>query len=605
MPRRCSPASRGALVTEHLPRRLAAILYADVAGYSRLTGEDEDATHRTLSEYLDYVSSSIESHNGQVMHYAGDAVLAKFDAVVDALSSAVAIQTELSSRNNGVPDERRVHFRIGVNLGDVIEDRGDIYGDGVNVAARLESLAEPGGICISESVRAALGTKLPLEFKCMGEQQVKNIAEPVVAYRAALQAKREAEQTSAQTTNKQSGKPSIVVLPFLNLSGDPEQEYFSDGVTEEIITGLSRFRELFVIARTSSFTLKGQSVDISETASKLGVQYVLEGSVRKAGNRVRVTAQLIDATTGGHLWAENYDRALEDVFAVQDDVAQTIVATLMGRLEEASRERALQKRTTSLSAYDYWLRGKHFFVDWKGTEEDFRQAKELFEKATELDPDFAPAYVGLAGIHLKEWEWGLSDTPEETAERAVEFARRAVELDDRDSNARLILASVYLKVRSNFELAEAQIEKAIELNPNDYWNYCFKSYFLTCSGNLEEGISCGHDAIRRNPFVPDGCLWNIGFAEYFAGQYDRALATFGKISSAIDEVDACVAACYAQLGRDEQAVTTASEIRDHGNQQLPKNTESWRVFWQSKFHFKDSAALDHLLDGLKKAGLSD
>jgi adenylate cyclase len=395
------------------------------------------------------------------------------------------------------------------------------------------------------------------------------------------------------------------VLPFLNLSGDPEQEYFSDGITEELITGLSRFRELFVIARTSSFTLKGQSVDVSDTARKLGVQYVLEGSVRKAGNRVRVTAQLIDATTGMHLWADNYDRALEDVFAVQDDVTQTIVATLMGRLEEASRERALQKRATNLSAYDYWLRGKHYFTDWKGSQEDCRQAEELFEKAIELDPEFAPAYAGLSAIYLRIYELGWTETPEVAGERALELARRAVELDDRDSSARLMLASAYHKVRSNFELAEAQIEKAIELNPNDYWNYCFKSYFLTCSGDLEEGISCGHDAVRRNPFLPDSCLWNIGFAEYFAGRYDRAIATFGTISSTKDDVDACVAACYARLGRDEEAGITAAGLRERSHGKWPIDAEGWRAYWLNKFHFKDSTALDHLIDGLQKAGLSE
>jgi adenylate cyclase len=276
---------------ERLPRKLAAILYADVAEYSRLTGEDEDTTHRTLSQYLEIISKTIESLGGNIVHYAGDAVLARFDAVVDALSSAVSIQNEINTLNKDVPEDRRLQFRIGVNLGDVIEDRGDIYGDGVNVAARLESLAQPGGICISESVRVALGNKIPLEFECMGEQEVKNIAEPVLAYRTAIggtvtQAKNQQKQKSSNSTEK----PSIAVLPFVNMSDDPGQEYFSDGITEDIISGLSRFRELFVFARGSSFAFKGQSVDVTEAAKKLGAKYMLEGSVRQSGERVRITA---------------------------------------------------------------------------------------------------------------------------------------------------------------------------------------------------------------------------------------------------------------------------------------------------------------------------
>jgi len=288
---------------DRLPRKLAAILYADVAGYSRLTGEDEDATHRTLSEYLDLISSTIESHRGQVMHYAGDAVLAKFDAVVDAMSAAVAIQNELKAHNQDLPDDRKVQFRIGVNSGDVIEDRGDIYGDGVNVAARLESLAEPGGICVSESVRTAIGKKLNLDHEDMGKQQVKNIAEPVQAYRVVMKKKDETTIATPRTTaHELSEKPSIAVLPFTNMSGDPEQEYFSDGITEDIITELSRFRELQVMARNSSFYYKGQAIKVQDVGRELGVSYVVEGSVRKAGNRVRVTVQMVEAESGTHVW---------------------------------------------------------------------------------------------------------------------------------------------------------------------------------------------------------------------------------------------------------------------------------------------------------------
>ncbi|MFQ5756341.1 MAG: haloacid dehalogenase type II [Acidiferrobacterales bacterium] len=333
--------------SDRLPRKLAAILYADVAGYSRLTGEDEDATHRQLSEYLDLISATVESHRGRVMHYAGDAVLAMFDAVVDAVSCATEIQDKLRERNQELSNGRKVHFRIGVNLGDVIEDRGDIYGDGVNVAARLERLGDPGGICISDAVRSAIGKKLNLDYEDLGEQEVKNIAKPVRAYRVTIGEKEAPEvRAPGQPSLELPDKPSIAVLPFTNMSGDPDQEYFSDGITEDIITELSRFRELFVSTRNASFAFKGQSVDIVEVGAKLGVQFVAEGSVRKAGTRVRVTAQLVDAATGNHIWAERYDRELEDIFAVQDDISHTIVSTLAGRLKVATQKISVFKVLT-------------------------------------------------------------------------------------------------------------------------------------------------------------------------------------------------------------------------------------------------------------------
>ena len=390
---------------DRLPRELVAILYADVVGYSRLSGEDEDATHRALSEYLDLISSTIESQDGQVMHYAGDAVLAKFDTVVDAMSAAVNIQEGLKARNNDLPDERRVQFRIGINSGDVIEDRGDIYGDGVNVAARLEALADPGGICISDAVRSAVGRKLKLNYQDMGEQQVKNIEEPVRAYKVDLSIGQEPKATTPkESTRDLPEKPSIVVLPFKNMSGDPEQEYFVDGITEEIITGLGNFREIIVIARGSSFLFKDQSVDAVEAANKLDVKYVLEGSVRKSGTRVRIATQLIDGKAGHQLWSERYDRALEDIFAVQDDVSQKIVTRLADRLEKVSLEHALRKKATNLTAYDYWLRGKHYLADWYGSKDDTFRAREMFELAIEIDSEYAAAYAGLAAVCIMELE---------------------------------------------------------------------------------------------------------------------------------------------------------------------------------------------------------
>ena len=376
---------------DRLPGKLAAILYADVAGYSRLTGEDEEGTHRRLSEYLDLISDSIEAHQGKVVHYAGDAVLAEFGTVTGALKSATGIQRELANRNRDLPDQRKVKFRIGVNLGEVIVDRDDIYGDGVNVAARLESLANPGGICVSDSVRTALGNKLQLDFEDLGEQEVKNISTPVHAYHVRLQtgsarSQIDSDGPSIYRSNFQTpdaGKPSIAVLPFANMSSDLDQEYFADGLTEDLITELSKFRSLLVVARNSSFAFKGQSNDVKEVGLKLGVRYMVEGSVRKSGNRVRVTGQLIDTQTGNHVWAERYDRDLEDIFAVQDELVRHIVTTVGGRIEEAGKIRVGRLNDSELQAYDLCLRAQS--LQDRNTKDDYLLAEKCLLQAIESD----------------------------------------------------------------------------------------------------------------------------------------------------------------------------------------------------------------------------
>jgi TolB-like protein/class 3 adenylate cyclase len=429
--------------SERLPRKLAAILYADVAGYSRLTGEDEDGTHRRLSQYLDLISNTIEQHGGRVIHYAGDAVLAMFDAVVDALSCAAYLQQLLGSRNENLSDERKVEFRIGVNMGDVIEDRNDIYGEGVNVAARLEGLAKPGGICVSEAVRTAVGRKLPLEYEFLGEQEVKNISEPVRAYHARLRpgdelpAPRRISASSppsprrrgfmatmgilalvvaavagliywqpwlsqenpgmvVQTTLPLPERPSIVVLPFSNLSDDSQQEYFADGMTDDLITDLSKISGLFVIARNSAFTYKGRNVNVQKVGDELGVKYVLEGSVRRSGDQVRINAQLIDANSGGHLWAERYDGSMTDVFALQDQVTRKIIAELAVKLTNVEQDVRERKGTINPRAYDTYLQGWEYYQRF--TADDFVKAIPLFESAVELDPGYGQAYAVLASV---------------------------------------------------------------------------------------------------------------------------------------------------------------------------------------------------------------
>jgi len=422
----------------------------------------------------------------------------------------------------------------------------------------------------------------------------------------------EPENSSASSiadTQKSSNfgeKPSIAILPFLNMSDDPGQEYFSDGIAEDIITGLSRFRELFVIARGSSFAFKGQSIDIAEAADKLGVRYVLEGSVRKAGDRVRITAQLSDTRSRNHLWVESYDRVLEDVFAVQDDVAQKIISTLAVRLENESRQHALRKSSTDLSAYDFYLRGKHCFPDWHGSKENILQARSMFEKALALDPDYALAYSGLAETYLAECWTSWTTNHDAAANRTFECARKAVELDNHDSHGHIMLACAYYYVKGNFELAEIEIQKALDLNPNDYWNYCLKTEFSMCSGDFEESIYCGNEAIHRNPFLPDSCLHGMGFSEYFAQRYENAIKTFGRLSEPGLDVQACIAACFAQLGRAEDVTDAAAKFHDRAKVELKNQSwdaEGWQEYWTSLFTFKNPEQLSQLIDGLHKAGL--
>ncbi|MDH3378333.1 MAG: adenylate/guanylate cyclase domain-containing protein [Gammaproteobacteria bacterium] len=588
---------------ERLPRKLAAILYADVAGYSRLTGDDEDATHRTLSEYLNLISQTIDTHRGKVMHYAGDAVLAKFEAVVDALSSAKNIQQLLATQNETLPEERRVYFRIGINLGDIIEDRGDIYGDGVNVAARLESLADSGGICISDAVRSAVKKKLDLDYEDMGDQALKNIDEPVHAFRVkGFKAGVADTSTNRPRQGKSTEKPSIGVLRFQNLSKEGDDDFFVAGITEEIMSGLSRYREIVVAALGSSLLVSEQKLDATEAAKKLGVQYILNGSVRRAGDRVRVLASLVEGSSGHQIWSEQYDHVLDDIFEVQDEVAQKIVTMLSGKIEQSDRERSLHKDTDNLTAYECMLRGRYYFGDWHGSEDDVRQAREMFEKAIELDPRYAAAYAGLAAAYLEDFDHSWWENPEDSGNKCLELAQKSIELDEDDSFAHLVLSAAYWKVKSNFDLAKRQLEAAIQLNPNYYWNYCYGCWFTACYGDMETSILQAKEAIRRNPLLPDGCRYTLGFSEYLAGNYENAINTITQIAKLEPESYACLAASYAQLGRVEEARRVAEDCVEH-TAECTKSVSGWREYWASCLNFREQGPVDHLIEGLDKAGL--
>src|SRR5262245_56685022 len=451
-----------------VPRRLAAILAADVAGYSALMGADEAGTVRSLKEHQAVVLPMIKEHGGRIIDTAGDGILAEFASVVNAAESAVAIQRTMVERNAGLEEARRMRFRIGINQGDIVFDDTRVYGDGVNVAARLESLAEPGGICISRKVYEEVTGKLQVAFVDLGEQQLKNIAQPVRVYRISGE-QLAVVRASAKPALALPDKPSIAVLPFTNMSGDPEQEYFADGMVEDITTGLSRFRWLFVIARNSSFTYKGRAVDVKLVGRELGVRYLLEGSVRKSANRIRIAGQLIEASSGKHLWAERFEGAIEDVFELQDQVTARVVWAIAPRLQQAEIERARRKPTDSLDAYDLLLRGWANAHKW--TREGNEEALRLFYKAIELDPDFSAAYAAAADCFSRRKGSGWVIDQEQEVAEARRLARRAVQLGKDDASVLGLAGHALAYVSKELDDGAAFLDRALLVNPNLAWGW--------------------------------------------------------------------------------------------------------------------------------------
>jgi adenylate cyclase len=584
--------------TEPLERKLAAILYADVAGYSRLTGEDEDATHRALRARLDAITSHVQARSGRVVHYAGDAVLAEFDTVSDALSCAVDVQRDLKARNQDVPDDRKVQFRIGVNLGEVIVDQDEIYGDGVNIAARLENLAEPGGICISEAVRTAIGKKLPLDYEFMGEQEVKNISDPVRAYKVILEKATVTE--SAKPVPELSDKPSIAVLPFTNMSGDPEQEYFSDGITEDIITALSHFRELLVIARNTSFTFKGKSMRADEICKELNVHYVLEGSVRKAANRVRVTAQLIEGRSDAHIWAERFDRNLDDIFLVQDEITNAIVTAVAPRTLSAEVKRAQAKTVEDLSARERVMRARWHIN--KLTKTDNEMAHVLLNEAIAASPDLAEAYTTRAECLLNDVLHIWRDDTDVAIGEALGASRRAVSLDPEDANGLAVLGSILLWARQ-FEDAREYFERAVRLNPNLANAYGLMAAWYGLCGDYEKSCEAADKALEISPLDSSKPLWlaGRGIAAYIHGDYEHVIETAQRLlrdhpgfASALRQL----AASFAMLGRDDEARAATKKLLER----MPGLTVS-KV--RHIVPVRDSDAHERWLEGLRKAGLPE
>jgi len=532
-------------------------------------GLDEVGTARTLREHRKVTDALVAKHGGRLVKTTGDGVLLEFTSVVDAVECAVAVQAVIDQRNEGIPADRRMLFRIGINLGDILIEGDDILGDGVNIAARLEGIAEPSGICISATAYDHVRGKVEVEFADLGEQRLKNIERPVRVY--AVKSSGHVGTVAAQTASSHPevqkplplpDKPSIAVLPFQNMSGDPEQEYFADGMVEEIITALSRKKGLFVIARNSSFTFKGKTVDIKQVARDLGVRYVLEGSVRKSGNRIRITGQLIDAASGAHLWADRYDGALEDVFDLQDQVASSVAGAIDPSVTRAEIERVSRKSPTSLDAYDYWLRGRAAHLQF--TREGTNQAIAHYEQAIKLDPQFALAHASLGNVFNNRKQWGGSNDPAADASRSVECARSALALERSDPLV-LVQSAVCLMASGEVEFPNSLCEEAIRLDPNNVSAWIFGGWAKILLGDYQTAIKYCERAQRLSPIDPRIAFaeTTLGYAHFFLGNYEEALkfaASYARrVPNDLGPLRAAIV-CNVYLGNIEAAKSLWREL---------------------------------------------
>ena len=630
------------MTQEGFKRKLTAILSADVEGYSRLMGEDEEATVRTLTTYREVLTTLIQQHNGKVVDSPGDNLLAEFASVVDAVKCAVAVQKEIKSRNDELPENRKMRFRIGINLGDVIQEEERIYGDGVNIAARLEGLSEPGGICISGTSYDQVKNKLNLGYKNLGEHSVKNIAEPVRVYRVLtefeaagkvtgekIKAKRWLALAAAivlivavggvagwyfylhQSTKIEPAsvekmayplpdKPSIAVLPFDNLSGVPDQEYIADGMTENIITALSYIPEIFVIARNSTFTYKGKAVKAQEVAEDLGVRYILEGSVQRAGDRLRIMAQLIDATSGRHLWADRYDRDLQDLFALQDEITLKIVFALEVKLSVGVQTRLARKTMPNFEAWSYYVRGYGHMK--QHTKADNVMARGFFERAANLDPGYAPAITALGWTYWEDAFHGWSETRGESLQRAVELAEKAQALDDSDPWIHALWGAIYLR-QGRYDQAIAEGEKSVALGPNQSFPHILLGTYLHHIGRYKEALPLVRKAMRLDPYYPSIYLELLGHVYLSMEAYEKAVEAFRVLVVREPQSKTGhrgLAIAYIRLGRKEQARSEVAEVL----RLFPEySLEVARK--QAQLENMDSTVIENYIDALRKAGLPE
>jgi adenylate cyclase len=633
------------MTPEKFKRKLTAILSADVKGYSRLMGADEEATLRTLQEYKEVMASSIEHHRGRIVGTAGDSVLAEFASVVDAVQCGVEIQQVLRAKNDLLPEDRRMDFRIGINLGDVIEEGDTIYGDGVNIAARLEGMAEAGGICISESAYQQIKNKLPLRYDYLGEHEVKNIAEPVRVYRARIES--DGGPSKLGKEKKVAGKglskaalgiiavvviagavilyqfvlrpshpkmevaskekmalplpdvPSIAVLPFVNMSKDPDQEFLCDGMTEEIITSLSKVPRLFVIARNSTFIYKGKPVKVKQVSEELGVRYVLEGSVQRSGDRVRITAQLIDALTGNHLWAESYDRDLKDIFALQDEITMKILTGTQLKLPGMELAFGAEKYFRGRQGLDCWLK---IMEGFNYTERfnigDNNLARRIGEEVIVLCPEVPMAYRLMATVHSNDYWLGSTKSPRESTEKAIEMIQKALALDESSAQAHGQLSNLYIQKRE-YDKAIAEAERAVALNPSDATVIVSYARSLDFACRPEEAIPLFQKAIRLNPFGPMLYYQYFGNTLFMTERFEEAVSAYKKVIQRAPNYiwgHMMLAATYSKMGREKEARAEVAEV-------LRINPKFSLDFFAKTSLYKEQSVRDNLFNALHKAGL--
>ena len=579
-----------------MEHKLAAVLAADMVGYSRLMEADERGTLARLRTHrIELIDPAIAKNQGHIIKTTGDGMLVEFQSVADAVRCAVEIQERMRRRNSDVASERRIDFRIGINLGDIIFDDGDIYGDGVNVAARLEQLAEVGGICVTAAVHDQVDGRLDVAFDDLGEKLLKNISRPVRVYRIVTGAPEgKPAAGDGQAVSKAAVvKPTVAVLPFTNMSGDPEQEFFVDGLTEDILTELSRRHELFVISRTSTFVYKGQAANLREVARKLGARYLVEGSVRKAGDRLRITVQLIDTASDAHIWAERYDRKLDDIFAIQDEITAAIVATLPGRLEAAQHDQLARMKPSNMAAYECVLAAK--VLHHRSTREDNVEALKLVDRALQLDPDYAHAHAWRGCILGQAFTYGWCKDKEATMNEVAFELAKALALDDNDADVHRILAAVAI-ARDDLNRARHHQDRALALNPNYDLVVVQMCELFTWLGHAEEGTEWIRKAMKLNPHHPARFWSHLGRAHFVGRQYAQAIEAFMHLSSKDIQQHAFVAACYGWLGDRTAAAAHLSKVRELG-------PGLDLAGFLATMHYANKADLEHLRDGLVRAGM--
>jgi adenylate cyclase len=589
----------GLMAEGRINRKLAAILAADVVGYSRLMASDEAGTLAALKRHRQQVfEPAVAAHQGRIVKLIGDGTIVEFASVVDAVNCALSVQRSGDSLQDESLHQPRIVLRIGINLGDVIIEGDDIYGDGVNIAARLEPVAEPGGICISSIVNESIGNRIDARFEDGGHINVKNIDRPIRIWRWHPDAHAPVTDGPRPNTGIPQPHTAIAVLPFTNMSGDSEQEYFSDGISEDIITDLSKIAGLTVIARNSSFTYKGRSVDVRTIGRELGVQSVLEGSIRRSGNRVRITAQLIDATSGGHLWGDRYDRDLTDIFEVQDDVTRRIVDALKVTLSPAETERLAKAKTSNLAAYDYLLRGRELMLGKEKNRQTFEQSIACFKKALEHDPDYSQAYACLGFAHIFDYQNRWTDDPDSSLLLVKQYARQAIEKDPNEPLARCVSAMA-ASFEKDLDRARSEIDVALSLNPNFALAHNLRGSNRIYSGKPLEAIPEIEHGMRLDPALSSQFLHFLGMAYLLARKYEIAAAVLKQRIVLVPRTDfsrALLASALGHLGELEEACRVWGELKEIN----PNYAFADHV---GRLPFRRKEDVERIADGLRKAGL--